>query len=67
MENGKCFKCRPGKIVLENQEDEEDFDNLINDLQHHHNDDNSDYIPDNYYGYDDILGSWEAQYATVGN
>ena len=42
---------------MENQEDEEDFDNLINDLQHHHNDDNgSKYVPDDSDGDDNILG-----------
>ena len=39
MENWPIFERSPGNIVLDEKEDEEDFDNLINDLQHHHNDD----------------------------
>ena len=46
---------------MDEQEDEEDFDNLINDLQNHHNYENSrDYVPDNYDEDDNILGSWES-------
>ena len=51
---------------MDEQEEEEDFDNLINDLQYHHNDgDNSDYVPDDYDGYDDSLGSWKVEYAAM--
>ena len=51
MENGPIFEWSPGNIILDKQEDKEYFDNLINDLQNHHNDDNgSDYVPDNYDG-----------------
>ena len=39
------------------QEDEEYFDNLINDLQYQHNDDNSsDFVPDYFDEDDDSLG-----------
>ena len=39
------------------------FDNLINDLQHHHNDDyNSDYVPDNYNDNDYSPGTRESEY-----
>ena len=52
---------KPRKIVLDEQEDKEDVYNLINYLQHHHNDDNdSDYVPDDSDGDDNILGSWKA-------
>ena len=66
MENGPIFEWIPGNIILDKQEDEEVFDNLINDLQHHHNDDNySDDVPD-YSGWDDdSLGLWEAEYAAM--
>ena len=51
---------------MDKKEDKEDFDNLINDPQHHHNDGNdSDYVPDNYDGDEDILGSREAEYAAM--
>ena len=64
--NGPIFEWIPGNIVLDKQEDEEDFDNPINDLKHQHNDDdNSDYIPENSDGDDNILGSWEAKYAAM--
>ena len=66
MKNGPIFEWIPGNIVLDKQEDEEDFDNPINDLKHQHNDyDNSDYIPENSDGDDNILGSWEAKYAAM--
>ena len=39
MENRPIFNWSPGNIILDEQEGEEFFDNLINDLQHHHNDD----------------------------
>ena len=66
MENGSIIECSPGSIIFGEQEDKEIFDNLINDLQHHHNDDNnSDYVPDNYVGDDNSLGSWEAEYAAM--
>ena len=66
MENGPIFEWIPGNIVFDEQEDEEDFDNLINDLQHHHNDDDySDYVPDDSDGYVYSLGSWEAEYAVM--
>ena len=48
----------PGNVVLDDQEDEEYFDNLINYLQLQHSDDNgSDYVSDDYDGDDDIIGS----------
>ena len=48
---------------MDEQEDEEYFDNLINDIHHQHNDGNdSDYVPYNSDEDDDILGSWEAEY-----
>ena len=57
MENGPIFEWSLGNIVLDEQEDEEYFENLINDLQNHHNDDKGrDYVPDNYDGDDDSLG-----------
>ena len=66
MENGPIFEWSPGNIILVEQEGEEDFDNLVNDLQHHHNDDeNSNYVPDDYHGDDDSLGSWEAKYTAM--
>ena len=61
MENGPIFKWSLGNIILDKQEEEEDFENLINDIQHHHNDDeNSNYVTDDYDGDDNSLGSWEA-------
>ena len=66
MENGTIFEWIPGNMLLDDQEDEEVFDNLINNLQHHHNDENvSNYVPDNSDGDNDILGSWEAEYASM--
>ena len=66
MENGPIFEWIPGNIVFDEQEDEEDFDNLINDLQHHHNDDDdSNYVPGNSDGYYNSLGSREAEYAVM--
>ena len=57
MENEPIFEWSLGNNILDKQEDGEDFDNMINDLQQHHNDDeDSDYIPDNYDGYDNSLG-----------
>ena len=51
---------------MDDHEEKEYFENLINDLKHHHNDDNdSDNVPDNSDGDDDILGSWEQKYATM--
>ena len=42
------------------------FDNLIKDLQHHHNgDDGRKYVPDDSDGNDDSLGLWEAEYAAM--
>ena len=66
MENGPIFEWSPGNIVLDEQEDKEDFSNLINDLQRHHNDeDDSNYVPDNSDGGDYSLGLWEAEYAVT--
>ena len=53
MEDGTIFEWSQGNIILGNQEDEEYFENLKNDLQRHNNDDNdSNYVPDNYDGDD---------------
>ena len=42
------------------------FYNLINDLLHHHNDDdNIDYVPGDYDGDDSGIGSWEAEYSAM--
>ena len=58
MKNGPIFEWRPGNIILDEQEHKEDSDNLMNNLQHHHNDNNGiEYVPDNYYGDDNSLGS----------
>ena len=47
---------------MDDQEDEEYVDNLIHDIQHHHNyDDNSDYVPDDSDEDDNILWSWESE------
>ena len=57
---------QPRNIVLDEKEDWKYFDNLINDLQHHHNDDdNSNYVPYDYDGDDNSLGSWESEYAAM--
>ena len=61
MKNGPFFEWIPGNIILDKQDDEEDFDSLINDLQHHHNyDEGRDYVPHGSYEDEDSLGSWEA-------
>ena len=66
MENRPIFEWIPWKFLLEEQKDEEYFDNLINDLQHHHNDYNdSDCVPDGSCGDDNSLGSWEAEYSAM--
>ena len=42
------------------------FDKMINDLQHHHNDDeDSDYVPDDSDEYENIIGSREAEYDAI--
>ena len=47
MENGPIFEWSPGNIILDDQDYEEYFHNLINDLQHHHNDDeDSNCVPE---------------------
>ena len=59
MKNGSVFEWILGNIILDEQEDEEDFYNLINYLRYHHKyDDNINYVPDDYDEDDDILGSW---------
>ena len=66
MENGPIFELSQGNIILDDKEDEEDFENMINDLQHHHNDDNnSNYVAYNYYGDAHSLGLWEVEYAAM--
>ena len=61
MKNGPIFELILGKIILDEQEDKGDFDNLINDLHHHHNYiDNIGYVSDVSDDDDNILGSWEA-------
>ena len=66
MENRPVFEWIPGKIVLDEQEDEKYFENLINDLQHHHNNDYySKYLPDGSDGDDSSLGSREAEYSAM--
>ena len=66
MENRPIFECIPGSIVLYEKEYEEDFYNLINDLQHQPNDDvDINYVRDDYDGDDDSLGSREAEYAAM--
>ena len=65
-EKGPIFEWSPVNIILDQQEDEEDFDNIINDLQQHHNYHNcSDYVPDGSDGDDNILGSWESEYSAM--
>ena len=66
MENGPIFEWSPGNIILDKQEDEEYFDNLINDLQHQHNDDEDrGYVQEDYDADDDRLGSWDAEYVSM--
>ena len=66
MENGPVLEWSTGNIVLDMQEDKEIFHKLINGIQHHDNDDNnSDYVTDNYNVDDDRLGSWEAEYDSM--
>ena len=66
MENGPIFEWIQGNIVLDEHVDEAFFDKMINDLQHHHNDDeDSDYVPDDSDEYENIIGSWEAEYAAI--
>ena len=61
MGNGPIFEWRPGNFILEGQEGKEDFYDLIHDLQNHHNDDNdSNYVPDDSGEYDDSLDSCES-------
>ena len=61
MENEPIFEWSPGKIILDEQGEVEDFDNLINDVHHHHNYDNdSNCVINNSYRDDDRLGSWVA-------
>ena len=58
MENGTIFEWSQGNIILDKQEDKEVFDNLINDLQNHHNDyGDRGYVQEDYDADDDRLGS----------
>ena len=51
---------------MDEQEDKENFDNLINDLQHHHNDNNdSVYALDDSDWDDNSLGSLESEYSVL--
>ena len=66
MENGPILEWILGNIVLDKQENEEVFDNLINYLQYHHNDDdNRDNVPEDSDGDDNSLWSREAEYAAM--
>ena len=66
MGKRSIFEWIPGNIILDEQEGKEDFDNLINDLQHHHNDeDDSKYVPANSDEDKNSLGSWESEYAAM--
>ena len=66
MKNGPIFKWILGNIILDDQEEEEYFEDLIHDLQHHHNGDNdSDYLPDDYDEDDDSLGYCKSEYVSV--
>ena len=66
MDNGPIFEQSPGNIILDEQEGEEHFYKLINDLKHHNNDeDKINYVPDNSDGDCDSLGSWEAEYTAM--
>ena len=66
MKNGSIFEWSPVNIILDKQEDEEVFDNLINYLKNHHNCDyGSEYVPDNSDGDENSLGSREEEYATM--
>ena len=66
MGNGPIFEWSPGNIILEDQEDKEVFDNMVNYLQHHHNNDNdSNYVTDGSGGDYDRLGSREAEYTAM--
>ena len=66
MENRPIFEWSPGNIILENQEDEDFFDNLINDLHHHSNDEeNRDYVSEDSDGDVNSLGSWKSEAAAM--
>ena len=61
IKNGPIFEWIPGNIIMDKEEDEEDFDNLINYLQHYRNYNNDRYcVPDAFDEDDDSLGSWES-------
>ena len=58
MKNEPIFELIPGSITLEEQALKVYFDNLINYLQNHHNDeDDSDYVTDDSDEDDNSLGS----------
>ena len=66
MEKGPIFEWSPVNIILDEQQGEGFFDNLINDLLNHHNyDDDSNYVPDDSGGDDNSLGSWEIEQAAM--
>ena len=44
---------------MDEQDDEEDFNDLLNDVQYRHNDDDSDYILDESDDDKDSIRSWE--------
>ena len=51
---------------MDEQEDEEDFDEMIHDIQHHHIDDvNSYYAPDDFDEDDNSLGLCESEYVAM--
>ena len=66
MKNGPIFEWTPGNIIFYEQEDEEDYGNLIKDLQHQHNyGEKRYYVPDDYDEHDNRPGSWEAEYVAM--
>ena len=68
IKNGPVFEWIPGNIILDYQEEKEGFYNLINNLQHHHNDeDDSDYVTDNSYEGENRLESWKDEYFAMYN
>ena len=66
MKYGPIFEWIPGNIILDKQVEKEYFYNLINDLQHHHNDDNGrNYVPESSDEDENILATWEAEYVAM--
>ena len=60
------FEWIPGTIITDKQEDQEDFNDLLNYQKYcQTNDNGSDYVPYKYDNEENIIGSQEAKYPAM--